>query len=162
MARGERRSPHLYVHVPFCAHRCGYCDFVTVTGAEDLHGRYVDALIARAGARVAPGRVETVFVGGGTPSLLDDPLLARLLAALPAGGRADGGVQPGDDDGRQGSVLVEGGVTRISLGAQSFRPHLLATLERLATPDAVRSAAATLRAAGVQEPQPRLDLWGSR
>ncbi len=85
MGRGERALPHLYVHVPFCAHRCGYCDFVTVTGAEDLRGRYVDALIAELRGLPA-GPVETVFVGGGTPSLLDDDLLARLLAALPASG----------------------------------------------------------------------------
>ena len=61
---------HLYVHVPFCAHRCGYCDFVTVTGHEDERARYVDAVIAeidRAGLEP-----ETVFVGGGTPSILAD------------------------------------------------------------------------------------------
>jgi len=56
---------HLYVHVPFCAHRCGYCDFVTVTGREDERARYVAALAAELErADVAP---ETIFVGGGTP-----------------------------------------------------------------------------------------------
>ena len=76
---------HLYVHVPFCAHRCGYCDFVTVTGHEADRGRYVDALIAELG-RTRLEQLETIFVGGGTPSILADADLARLLAALPAAG----------------------------------------------------------------------------
>ena len=73
---------HLYVHVPFCAHRCGYCDFVTVTGREHQHAPYVDALLAELALRggVLAGDVETVYLGGGTPSLLGPALLARLLA----------------------------------------------------------------------------------
>ena len=114
MGRGERALPHLYVHVPFCAHRCGYCDFVTVTGAEDLRGRYVDALIAELRAAARPGRSSTVFVGGGTPSLLDDELLARLLAALPASERADRRVQSRDDHDHQGSSAGRGWSDRAS------------------------------------------------
>ncbi len=73
---------HLYLHVPFCAHRCGYCDFVAVSGVgEELQERYVEALLAEL-ARSAP-RPRTIFVGGGTPSLLPDHLLGRLLRALP-------------------------------------------------------------------------------
>ena len=63
---------HLYVHVPFCAHRCGYCDFVTVTGHADLRERYVAAVLAELAQereRLAPA-LETVFLGGGTPTLL--------------------------------------------------------------------------------------------
>ena len=63
---------HLYVHVPFCAHRCGYCDFVTVTGHAELRERYVAAVLAELAQereRLAP-ELETVFVGGGTPTLL--------------------------------------------------------------------------------------------
>jgi oxygen-independent coproporphyrinogen-3 oxidase len=148
VGRGEQALPHLYVHVPFCAHRCGYCDFVTVTGAEDLRGRYVDALIAELG-RLPAGPVETVFVGGGTPSLLDDALLARLLVALPASSELTVECNPETITSAKARVLVEGGVTRVSLGAQSFRPHLLETLERLASPETVRGAVSTLRAAGV-------------
>jgi len=148
VGRGERALPHLYAHVPFCAHRCGYCDFVTVTGAEDLRGRYVDALIAEL-RRLPAGPVETVFVGGGTPSLLDDDLLARLLAALPAAGEVTVECNPETITPAKARGLVEGGVTRVSLGAQSFRPHLLATLERLSTPETVRGAVSMLREAGV-------------
>ena len=86
---------HLYVHVPFCAQRCGYCDFVTVTGHEDVHAAYVDALLAELGLH-GPLAPETVYIGGGTPSLLADDLLARLLAGLPGCARGDDRVQPRD------------------------------------------------------------------
>ncbi len=141
-------SRHLYVHVPFCAHRCGYCAFVTMSGAaEPLLERYVDALVAELDRhRPAP---RTIFVGGGTPSLLPDELLARLLAALPAAGELTVECNPETITPAKARVLVEGGVTRVSLGAQSFQPHLLGTLERRAQPDQVRGAVAALRAAGV-------------
>ena len=75
-----------------------------------------------------------MFVGGGTPSLLDDALLARLLAALPASGELTVECNPETITSAKARVLVEGGVTRVSLGAQSFRPHLLETLERRGEP----------------------------
>ena len=79
---------HLYVHVPFCAHRCGYCDFVTVVGREGLHGRYVDALLAELDLeRAALAQpLETVFLGGGTPTFTEAGELRRLLAGLPSAG----------------------------------------------------------------------------
>jgi oxygen-independent coproporphyrinogen-3 oxidase len=141
-------TPHLYVHVPFCAHRCGYCDFVTVTGHEDLRARYVDALaveLAGAGAGA-----ETVFVGGGTPSILADRDLARLLAALPQAAEVTVECNPETITPHKAQVLVEGGVTRVSLGAQSFRAHLLDVLERRARPEQIAEAVGILRAAGVQ------------
>jgi len=139
---------HLYVHVPFCAHRCGYCDFVTVTGHEDLRGRYVDALAAEVErADVAP---ETIFVGGGTPSTLADADLARLLAALPSAVEVTVECNPETVTPAKARVLVEGGVTRVSLGAQSFRPHLLDVLERRARPEQIVAAVRVLRDAGIQ------------
>src|SRR5690348_17455772 len=77
---------HLYVHLPFCAHRCGYCDFVTVVGRGGQHAAYVDALLQElALERVQlAGDIETIFLGGGTPTFTALPELARLLAALPA------------------------------------------------------------------------------
>jgi oxygen-independent coproporphyrinogen-3 oxidase len=141
-------SEHLYLHVPFCAHRCGYCAFVTASGAaEPLMERYVDALAAELDRhRPAP---RTIFVGGGTPSFLPDRLLARLLAALPAAAELTVECNPETITPAKAQVLVGGGVTRISLGAQSFQPHLLGTLERRATPAQVRRAVGTLRAAGI-------------
>jgi oxygen-independent coproporphyrinogen-3 oxidase len=140
-------ADHLYLHVPFCAHRCGYCDFVTVTGNEGLQERYVDALIKE--LRRSASRPQTVFIGGGTPSLLPDHLLARLLAALPACRELTVECNPETITPAKARVLVAGGVTRVSLGAQSFRLHLLATLERRATPARVLDAVAVLREAGV-------------
>jgi putative oxygen-independent coproporphyrinogen III oxidase len=137
---------HLYVHVPFCAHRCGYCDFVTVTGHEAAHAAYVDALLAELGLyEIAP---ETVYIGGGTPSLLDDRLLSRLLAALPASADVTIECNPETITAAKADSLRAGGVTRISLGAQSLRPHLLETLERRAQPETVIAAVELLRAAG--------------
>ena len=141
---------HLYVHLPFCAHRCGYCDFVTVTGHGDAHGAYVDALLAE--LDLERGRlvdeVETVFLGGGTPTFTETTALARLLAALPRAQETTVEANPETVTPAVAALLREHGVDRVSLGAQSLQPHLLATLERRARPDDVRGAVATLRAAG--------------
>ena len=77
---------HLYVHLPFCAHRCGYCDFVTVVGRRGQHAAYVDALLRELELEraVLANELETVFLGGGTPTFTALPELLRLLAALPA------------------------------------------------------------------------------
>src|SRR5439155_6567575 len=82
---GRQRARHLYVHVPFCAHRCGYCDFVTVVGRQSQHEAYVDALLAELALErheLASG-LETVFLGGGTPTFTEPAALERLLAGLP-------------------------------------------------------------------------------
>jgi oxygen-independent coproporphyrinogen-3 oxidase len=141
---------HLYVHLPFCAHRCGYCDFVTITGRPDGHGAYVDALLAELVLEreaLAP-RLETVFLGGGTPTFTEPAELARLLVALPAADEVTVEANPETVTPDLAALLRRGGVTRVSLGAQSFRPHLLDVLERRAGPEAVRRAFACLRDAG--------------
>jgi putative oxygen-independent coproporphyrinogen III oxidase len=142
---------HLYVHVPFCAHRCGYCDFVTVTGHEHVHAAYVDALLRELELErhLLADPLETVFVGGGTPTLLGPELLARLLDGLPRA-REELTVEanPETVSDALAAVLAERGV-RVSLGAQSFGAAELAVLERRADPDTVRTAVARLRAAGV-------------
>ena len=138
---------HLYVHLPFCAHRCGYCDFVTVVGRHGLHERYVDALLLELElerAMLAP-RLETVFLGGGTPTLTQAGALRRLLGALPSAAELTVEANPETVTPELALLLRESGVTRVSLGAQSFRPHLLQVLERRATPDDVRRAFYHLR-----------------
>ena len=144
MSAGVR---HLYVHLPFCAHHRGYCDFVTVVGREGWHGRYVDALLAE--LELVRGRlsdrVETVFLGGGTPTLTDGSELRRLLAALPAASEVTVEANPETVTPALARLLREAGVTRVSLGAQSFQPGLLHVLERRASPDAVRAAFYHLR-----------------
>ncbi|MFN2628364.1 MAG: radical SAM family heme chaperone HemW [Gaiellaceae bacterium] len=141
---------HLYVHLPFCAHRCGYCDFVTVTGRAGEHAPYVDALLheLELDRGLLADAIETVFLGGGTPTFTALPDLARLLAALPAAAEVTVEANPETVTPELARALRAGGVNRISLGAQSFQPHLLATLERRAQPDDVRRAVQTLRGAG--------------
>ena len=141
---------HLYVHLPFCAHRCGYCDFVTLVGRAGDHGRYVDALLAELElehAALAPA-LETIFLGGGTPTFTSTPELARLLDALPVAGEVTVEANPETVTPELAMLLRERGVTRVSLGMQSFRPQLLAVLERRATPAAVRAAVYALRDVG--------------
>jgi oxygen-independent coproporphyrinogen-3 oxidase len=141
---------HLYVHLPFCAHRCGYCDFVTVVGRRGQHASYVDALLAELALEggVLAERVETVFLGGGTPTFTDPADLARLLEALPAAMEATAEANPETVTPALARLLRDGGVSRVSLGAQSFRPHLLSVLERGAGPDDVRRAVGIFRDAG--------------
>jgi oxygen-independent coproporphyrinogen-3 oxidase len=131
---------HLYVHLPFCAHRCGYCDFVTVLGRESAHGEYVNALLAELElerGRLAPV-LETVFLGGGTPTFTEPGALRRLLASLPAAAEVTVEANPETVTPELAALLRATGVNRVSLGAQSFQPHLLRTLERRAQPDDVR------------------------
>jgi oxygen-independent coproporphyrinogen III oxidase len=143
---------HLYLHLPFCAHRCGYCDFVTLVGRPDGHTAYVDALLAelRLEASLLADELETVYLGGGTPTFTEPEALARLLGALPAPPAAEVTVEanPETVTPALASLLRRQGATRVSLGAQSFQPELLAVLERRATPVAVRSAFYHLRDAG--------------
>jgi oxygen-independent coproporphyrinogen-3 oxidase len=144
MSGGAR---HLYVHLPFCAHRCGYCDFVTSVGRVGEHEAYADALLAeleRERWRLAP-EIETVFVGGGTPTFTEPGALRRVLAALPPAEELTVEANPETVTPELASLLRDGGVNRVSLGAQSFRPELLRVLERVAGPDDVRRAVHSLR-----------------
>ncbi|CAN5709610.1 radical SAM family heme chaperone HemW [soil metagenome] len=142
---------HLYVHLPFCAHRCGYCDFVTVVGRHSQHRAYVDALLAELALEgdVLADRLDTVFLGGGTPTLTEPEELARLIAALPDAMEVTVEANPETVTPELASLLRAGRVSRVSLGAQSFRPHLLEVLERRAQPDDVRRAVYLLRDAGL-------------
>ena len=143
----DARARHLYVHLPFCAHRCGYCDFVTAVGHADQHGPYVDALLAELELErpLLADELETVFLGGGTPTYTEPAALARLLAALPRAAEVTTEANPETVTPALAALLREGGVTRVSLGAQSFQPQLLEVLERRASPEDVRRSVDTLR-----------------
>jgi oxygen-independent coproporphyrinogen-3 oxidase len=141
---------HLYVHLPFCSSRCGYCDFVTVVGRHGEHGAYVEALLREfelERALLAP-KLETVYLGGGTPTLIDTPSLARLLDALPAADEVTIEANP-ETVTPELAALLASRVDRVSLGAQTFSPRLLKTLDRVAQPDDVRRAFYRLRDAGI-------------
>jgi oxygen-independent coproporphyrinogen III oxidase len=139
---------HLYIHLPFCAHRCGYCDFVTTTGRAHLHAPYVDALLRELKAEHDGSPVDTIFLGGGTPTYTAQSGLLRLLHALPASRELTVEANPETVTPELARELRGAGVNRVSLGAQSFQPHLLRVLERRATPKDVEGAFATLRAVG--------------
>ena len=143
-------AQHLYVHLPFCASRCGYCDFVTVVGREGEHDGYVEALLAELSLEreLLAARPETIFLGGGTPTFTQPAALTRLLATLPDCDELTVEANPETVTPELAERLRAGGVNRVSLGVQSFRPHLLKTLERRAGPDDARRAFATLRETG--------------
>jgi oxygen-independent coproporphyrinogen-3 oxidase len=141
---------HLYVHLPFCAHRCGYCDFVTAVGRLDRHEAYVDALLAELELErhLLAAEPQTVFLGGGTPTFTQPQALERLLRALPEADEVTVEANPETVTQELARMLRGLGVNRVSLGVQSFRPHLLEVLERVARPDTVRRAFYHLRDAG--------------
>lgn len=156
-----------YLHVPYCASRCGYCDFNTYTASE-LRGsggalasrdNYADVLIeeVRLARKVLgddPRQVETVFVGGGTPTLLPAADLARMLGAI----REEFGLAPGAEitteanpesvDPAYLAALRAGGFNRVSFGMQSARQHVLRVLDRNHTPGRPEACVAEARAAG--------------
>jgi oxygen-independent coproporphyrinogen III oxidase len=151
MSRGTAGGVrHLYVHVPFCAHRCGYCDFVTVIGRKSTHATYVEALLAELELErhLLSDPIETLYLGGGTPTLIEPGALARLLAALPIAEEVTVEANPETVTPELTRLLRAAGVTRMSLGAQSFQPRLLDVLDRVARPDDVRRAVYDLRDAG--------------
>ena len=143
-------ATHLYVHLPFCAHRCGYCDFVTVVGGGERHRGYVDALLCELllEEELLADELDTVFVGGGTPTFTALPELVRLMEALPRAVEVTVEANPETVTPELAGALRASGATRLSLGAQTFRPHLLRILDRVATPDDVRRAVHHLRGAG--------------
>ncbi len=156
----------LYLHVPFCASRCGYCDFNTYTAAElgaspgASQTSYVDAAlreVSLARGVLGPRRVTSVFVGGGTPTLLaSDTLVALLRAVDDAFGLAEDAevtteANPESVTLESLAVLRAGGFTRVSFGMQSAVPHVLRTLDRVHTPGRAAEAVAEARAAGFRD-----------
>lgn len=148
----------LYVHVPFCLTRCGYCDFNAYAGMDHLAGRYVEAL-RREASLAAPAwegvPFVSVFVGGGTPTTLPADALGDLLDVfrqrLALGAKAEITVESNPDtvDPAYLRRLRERGVTRVSFGLQSFDPVVLAALERIHTADAAVRAFEAARGAGI-------------
>jgi len=153
----------VYVHVPFCASRCGYCDFNTYTADEladsgaspDGWLEAVRRELAGAAAVVGDRRVDTVFVGGGTPSLIGAQRLGAVLDAVRAEfGLAEGAEVTTESNPESTSQeffagLVDAGYTRVSLGMQSAAPHVLAVLDRRHTPGRAVAAAREAGAAGI-------------
>ncbi|MDX2146287.1 MAG: radical SAM family heme chaperone HemW [Planctomycetota bacterium] len=169
-AGGTLPAPHepvrsLYIHVPFCFHKCHYCDFYSIVDTRDRQeaflGRLLDEL--RAIAPLSHGApLRTIFVGGGTPSLLRPVLWQRLLGALGelfdmtllrpnarGGGEFTVECNPETVTPELMDVLFAGGVSRVSIGAQSFNERHLKTLERWHDPANVAKAIEMARDAGI-------------
>ena len=142
----------VYVHVPFCARRCDYCAFATWTGLDHLSTAYVDACMSqlRSAYEDGLGPAVTVFFGGGTPSRLAAHELARLLGGVrrTAGAEVTVECNPEDVSVELLTVYAEAGVNRISLGVQSLARHVLASLGRLHSPDAVARAVSAIAEVG--------------
>jgi oxygen-independent coproporphyrinogen-3 oxidase len=139
------------VHIPFCASRCDYCDFVSLTGHHDQQAHYVEALLAELELEreVLAPELESVYLGGGTPTLLEVEALRRLLEGLPGAGELTVEANPETVTPELAGALAQAGVNRVSLGAQSFQPRLLELLGRRAGPDDVLCAFRFLREAGI-------------
>jgi oxygen-independent coproporphyrinogen-3 oxidase len=172
-----------YIHVPFCAHHCGYCDFAVTAGSDHLIDHYLDALAKELATPGGPRPVETLFIGGGTPTYPDAEQLRRLLEAiirwLPAQwpvasdqwpeskrdrssgtghwslvtghSRREFSIESTPDSltDEKAAVLAAHGVTRVSVGVQSFRPESLAALDRRHTAEQIPRAVESVRRYGM-------------
>lgn len=151
------RGISLYVHVPFCAARCPYCDFATAPATSPLRRRYVDALveeIRREGEALGRPRLRTIYVGGGTPSLLEADEVAFLGAAIGAAfdrrpREVTVEANPATLDRARLDAWLAFTVTRISLGAQSLSARGLRALARTHQPEDVAPAVAAARDTGL-------------
>jgi oxygen-independent coproporphyrinogen-3 oxidase len=149
----------IYVHIPFCLTRCGYCDFNAYAGLDGLKPRYLRALLAEATLAAPPWEgvpFASVFLGGGTPTTMEPADLKALLVHLRERfGIADDAevtieANPDTVDHRVFEQLLAAGYDRVSLGAQSFDARVLDRLERLHSPGSVRNAVAAARRAGIR------------
>lgn len=147
-----RTMPGLYIHVPFCRAKCGYCDFYSVPGAgEAAIERWLSALETEAGFYLG-FRADTLFIGGGTPSALSPSQLSRLLALARSfaygGGFSEATIEinPGSLDAEKAAAMAAGGLNRASLGMQSDSPRVLEALRR--EPGDTAAAFRALRGAG--------------
>ena len=156
----------VYVHIPFCTHRCHYCDFNTYEGQDSLHDTYVDALVDDI-MRTPPGQPATsVFFGGGTPTLLAPEQLGRILRAI----EVTSGIAPGAEitveanpetvDENVFEGLLQAGFNRVSIGVQSLVPKVLLGLGRTHSAERALDAVAAARRAGVTDVNADL-IYGS-
>jgi oxygen-independent coproporphyrinogen-3 oxidase len=145
-----------YVHVPFCRHRCGYCNFTLVAGRDDLIGDYLQAIAAEIAATERPDEIDTLYFGGGTPTYLEPDQLCQLTSTvlerhpLAPGYEFTVEANPADIDPPMIETLSSLGLTRLSLGGQSFRAEKLQLLERDHEADDIRQVVAAAQDAQMQ------------
>jgi oxygen-independent coproporphyrinogen-3 oxidase len=156
---------NLYLHIPFCKHKCGYCDFNAYAGMDRLMPDYIDALereLSAARYRYSFESLQTVYLGGGTPSLLSAELATRLLKFIRAtfdlapDAEVTLEANPASTDAAKLTAWMEGGVNRLSLGVQGFDGRALAVLERRT--DAAQATSAFELARSMGMPNISVDL----
>ncbi|MCX5784927.1 MAG: radical SAM family heme chaperone HemW [Elusimicrobia bacterium] len=148
--------PGLYIHIPFCRKKCGYCDFISYAGKENRIDAYLEALAKEACALTGPAyRFDTLYIGGGTPSLLSPPQLEKLfiLTSVLTGPvsklrEATFEANPESLNAEKAALLKTAGINRISLGLQASQNRLLGRLKRVAMAEDFTRAYKTLRVAG--------------
>ncbi|MDR1262406.1 MAG: radical SAM family heme chaperone HemW [Oscillospiraceae bacterium] len=147
----------VYIHIPFCVRKCAYCDFYSLP-SDDVPKRFVDALIREIGMaaeRFGRANVSTIYLGGGTPSLLKPEDLDAIIRAVRGGFDVDGDCEltleanPGTIDADKLTAYSRAGVNRLSIGAQASQDRLLALLGRIHRWDDVTRAAQDARLAGI-------------
>jgi putative oxygen-independent coproporphyrinogen III oxidase len=154
----------VYVHVPFCSKRCDYCAFATWTDRHHLTEAYLDALVVDIGRHSAIDHprsmpvADTIFVGGGTPTMVDPAGLAQVIASIPRTETAEVTVECNPDDvtPEMMRTYAAAGVNRVSIGVQSMVPQVLLSLGRTHVPANVERAVDAVRQAGI--PTFNLDL----
>ena len=143
----------VYVHIPFCRHRCDYCAFATWTDRDHLMEEYVDAVVLDIRRKVAAGMpvADTVFFGGGTPTRLAPDLITKIIAAIPLSANPEVTVECNPDDVTPElmRVYAAGGVNRVSIGVQAMVGHVLASLGRTHDPSNVERAVNAAGDAGI-------------
>ena len=143
----------VYVHIPFCRHRCDYCAFATWTDRDHLMQAYVDAVVTDIERKVAAGMpiADTVFFGGGTPTRLAPDLISKIVRAIPVSQDAEITIECNPDDvtAHMMREFASSGINRISIGVQSMVPHVLDTLNRTHDPANVVTAIEHARAVGI-------------
>ena len=149
----------LYIHLPFCAQKCRYCDFASYAGHDDAIPAYVDAVLAEArmeAEALLHPLMDTVFLGGGTPSLLPPEQLRRLLSGLRTlfplapGAEITSEANPGTLTKPWLEAALSCGINRLSLGMQAYQPHLLRLLGRIHGYAQVRQSVEAARTAGIR------------
>lgn len=151
---GTRSAFGAYVHIPFCSSRCDYCAFATWTDRHHLTADYLSAVSTEIDRAVDAGmpRATSIFVGGGTPSLVPAEALVEVLAHIPRADDVEVTIEANPDAVSAESLRTyrDGGVTRMSFGVQSMAPEVLLSLGRTHDPDNVRRAVEWTRAAGFE------------
>lgn len=148
----------LYIHIPFCFHKCHYCDFYSIVGAEEQYKPFIEQLaleLKSVGRHLSA--VDTIFVGGGTPTIFELDLFQKMLSAIstsiPRSDHCEWTIEANPETVTldKAKAMVSHGINRVSIGSQSFNPHLLKTLERWHDIESVPKAVGYLREATIKD-----------